>query len=66
MAGFGNWMVGVASGFYGGGMGSTAGVRRAYQEGEWTELLLEAILSPIVVTVGSAKGGASAVSAIWK
>ena len=47
-------------------MGSTAGVRRAYQEGEWTELLLEAILSPIVVTVGSAKGGASAVSAIWK
>ena len=66
MAGVGNWMVGVASGFYGGGKGSTAGVRRAYQEGEWTKFVIEAIKSPLVVTVGAAEGGASAVSAIWK
>ena len=62
----GNWVVGVASAFYGGGKGSTAGVRRAYQEGEWTETVIEAIKSPFVVTVGAAKGGASAFSAIWQ
>ena len=66
MAGFDNYMVGVASGFYGGGKGSTAGVTRAYQEGEWTKFVIEAIKSPVVVAAGAAQGGASAVSAIWK
>ena len=66
MAGFGNWVVGAASGFYGGATGSTAGVRRAYQEGDWGQTIIEAIKSPVVVAVGAAQGGAGAVSAIWK
>ena len=66
MAGFGNWMVGVASGFYGGGKGSTAGVRRAYQEDDWGITILEAIKTPVVAVIGAAKGGTRAASAIWK
>ena len=66
MAGFGNYAVGVASGFFGGGKGSLEGVKRAYQEGDWARTVVEAIKSPVVMTIGAAKGGTSAAKAIWK
>ena len=49
MAGFGNWVVGVASGFYGGGKGTAAGVRRAYREGDLRRSIIEVIKSPVVI-----------------